>query len=110
MSRGALPHNDLPEFKVHKFKRYIGPHESFLWFKDSYSHEYHVTLRQNHLRGPRGAMVMMIKTLVLGVLVPACFIVAIKRYAHNSYHYFNAKVGSIIYLFTIYLNLFYRLE
>ena len=78
--------------KSYKFKRYIGLHESFLWFKDGYSHEYHVTLKQNHLRGPRAALVAIFKTYVFGILVPLGIIVCLKRYAHNQYHYFIAKV------------------
>jgi len=67
-------------------------HETFLWFKDAYSHEYHVTMKQNHLRGPRAALVSMIKTFVVGIMIPLGVIVCIKRYAQDPYHYFNARV------------------
>jgi len=78
--------------KPYKFKRYIGLHENFLWFKDAYSHEYHVTLKQNHLRGPRAAFLSLIKTHLVGIFIPIGIICFLKRYAHDPGSYFKAKV------------------
>ena len=91
-TRSALPHHDPPDFKKYNWKRYIPINENILWFKDMYSHEYHVTLKHNCVRGAKGALIILFTGTLFGVYLPLAVYTTLKRYGHKHGQYYNAKV------------------
>ena len=71
--------------------------ETILWFKDMHSHEYHVTLKHNYVKGARGALFSLMKNTILGLFLPLAVFIILKRYGHGHAQYFNAKVLNCIY-------------
>jgi hypothetical protein len=96
-TRSALPHNDPPDFKKYNFKRYIPINEHLLWFKDMYSAEYHVTLKHNCVRGPKGAIIVLFTNTFFGIFLPLAVYTTLKRYGHKHGSYYNAKVTKSLF-------------
>jgi len=63
--------------------------------------EYHVTLKQNFLKGPWAAVGQIIKHFVIGLLLPTFIYTKLKSIGHNSQGYYKgyltAQPGSPIY-------------
>ena len=76
--------------------------ETLLWFKDMHSHEYHVTLKHNYVKGCRGALFSLMKNTILGLFFPLAIFTTLKRYGHGTGVYFNAKVlYKLLYTFSL---------
>ena len=73
--------NDPPDFKKYNFKLYIAMNETILWFKDMNSHEYHVTLKHNYVKGARGELFSL---MILGLFFPLAIFTNLNRYGHGT--------------------------
>lgn len=68
--------------------------DHFLWLSDHYTQEYHVTLKQNFLKGPWGGVAHIIKYFVIGIFIPTFIYTKLKSIGHDSKGYYKAYLTS----------------
>lgn len=65
-----------------------------LWLSDHITQEYHVTLKQNFLKGVWGAIGQLIRYFIIGVMVPTYIYTKLKSIGHDSQGYYKAYLTS----------------
>lgn len=90
---GPIPHHDPPDFKPKKVSRIISVNEHLLWFRSGYSLEYIVNLKHNYVRGLSGSFMQILRSFILGLIVPVSIVAILKSKSQNNRGYYRDQLS-----------------
>lgn len=95
MSRGGpLPHGLPGDFKAKESSRFYDDFNYITWFQDGYHSEYIVGLKFSNVKGSKGALRLLIRYGLFGLIVPVLIVCFLKEQAHHVSHYYGVRVYS----------------